>query len=249
MKNYLRADFGRIMRSLKRWILTLLIFGAFGGILYFFTAETEELTSIVYVNTAESVLSALIFVMSLIDYMVVIGDDFRAKTMQTAIGRGVSRMQVVWAKIIMIAFFLLMDILLLGAIVIGMSYIPAVALSMGQIGEIFLYGLTNGFIYMGYVLFSLPFAFFTQNSAIGFFSYAVFSMGIVKQILELILSMVPVIKDMNLEEYFYSYCTSALQARIMVGGFEPFYLGAILLWLLVVLFVTWILFRKKELEF
>ncbi len=248
MNSYRRADFGRLLRSVKRWILTLLVLAAFGGITFYLSVQ-DDVTSVIFVNYAETILEIFVPLIMCVEYVVVFGDDFKAKTMQAAIGRGVTRMQVIWVKVITILFFSVVDILFLCGISVALSYVPSLGLTVSQITELFAYGSICGLITFGYVLFSLPIAFFTQNSALGFFSFLAFSTGIVKGVLSFALTIIPKVSDWNIQKYFFGNYAAAFQARILVGVFEPFSCLGMSIWMIAALLITWILFRKKELEF
>ena len=60
--------------------------------------------------------------LGLFDILAVFSEDFKAKTMQVAIGRGVSRTQVVLTKLLDVAMVLLTDLVLFFVLTVGLSW-------------------------------------------------------------------------------------------------------------------------------
>ena len=105
MNNYIGADLRRIFRKQS----FLWAFGAFAGcfVLLVFIYFNPSFTAEMYVSKMTSFMSFFPLVVGLPTFLSVYADDFKCRSMQIAIGYGMPRGRIVFAKLLESAVLLL----------------------------------------------------------------------------------------------------------------------------------------------
>ena len=178
----------------------------------------------------------------------VLGDDFKSRSMQTAIGRGLSRDKLIYARLIemivivveaYIAFYL-------GILIFGL--VGGVGIS--QIGDIIFSVSKDLFNTIGFAAVSMIFVYWTQNGTLGLVSFILLGASVFDLLISG-LSLLPGIRntDFNFGDYVISGMVS--------NAFSASNAGSGLLWLLAYA-VVWVcrptyiairIFRHRELDF
>ena len=97
MLRYLNADFWRLLRRLPRWIIWIVYLII--CVLYAVSARNTKGFNFVQLgDTITTTLAVLPILMAMFNLYFVYEDDLQAKTMQIAIGRGISKLSVVFSK-------------------------------------------------------------------------------------------------------------------------------------------------------
>ena len=97
MHNYVMTDFRRIGKRLPRILLVLAVYSIL-FIINLVTLTQGTLDSVNFVIMTESFIGGMPLMIGTIELIAVFSDDFKAKTMQVAIGIGIPRYKVVLSK-------------------------------------------------------------------------------------------------------------------------------------------------------
>lgn len=176
MKNYLYADFHRIMTKKSRIFLTFLL-GIIDFIVVFMRARSapNDIQATYEIGNFD-VIYMIIIVM--ITIMISFQDDFRAKSMQAALGNGVKRHQIVlvkWFNLILISVLSLVFLTIL-------EFIPLIILNRVSNSFVISQVLLNQLIIICTIAvttaLSLLVLFQTQTALLGVLAYAYLTMSI-----------------------------------------------------------------------
>ena len=97
MLRYLNADFWRLLRRLPRWTIWIVYLTICA--LYAVSARNTKGFNFVQLgDTITTILAVFPILMAMFNLYFVYEDDLQAKTMQIAIGRGISKLSVVFVK-------------------------------------------------------------------------------------------------------------------------------------------------------
>lgn len=180
-------------------------------------------------------------------YNAVLTDDFKSRTMQIAIGRGLSRHKLICTRLleIIIIVFEACIVLTLFTLVCGLiggvklsSILPGIQL----IGRQFV-------LTVAYSAVSMIFAYLSQNGTSGLILYILMSSGALNMILNGILGVLPVIKDYNIGSYLISGMVNKISESASFGTGLLWFLVLVVVWVCLPTFITMKIFEKKELEF
>ena len=188
MHNYVMADFRRIGKRLPRIILVLVLYSIL-LIMTYVSSTQGTLDSVNFVIQAESYIGAMPLLIGIIELIAIFSDDFKAKTMQVAIGMGIPRYKVVLSKFYEMMIVVLMDAALLGLFIIicvmGFSIGLDGSQSAELIGQLWVMWLSV----ISYTSIASIIAFFMQSQGIAVLLYIVMAGGIMSQIMSLIFSI------------------------------------------------------------
>ena len=246
MSNYIYADLKRILFRAPRIILTLLVYAVFAAVTAF-TYYTSW-SSINFVKNAQTYIEFLPILLGLVEMIAVFADDFRAKTMQVAIGLGISRAKVVFCKLIEAAVLVAIDLAVLAAIVLGASSYLKAGLSPSQTNELLICLTMAGVSTISYISLTMILMFYNQSTGLGRILYLLLAVGIVSAAVSLI-GIIEFLEPLRLESYTLSNFLSVARARWIVGTFDVKSIIGILAYIAGSTGLTIFLFRKRELEF
>lgn len=95
MNQYIHADMKRIHSYPLHWFWLIAVYAIIGGIAFY---QGSHGTAESYLETANMVAGSLCILLSIIIFISVFAAEMRTRTMQAAIGSGVSRREVIYAK-------------------------------------------------------------------------------------------------------------------------------------------------------
>ncbi len=245
MNQYIKADFLRIAHK-KTHILSVIILALILPVIltfcmvHFLKFSGEE-SLVLIVSFSQIFIGVSIF-------SAVFADDFRSKTMQVAIGRGLSREQVILAKELEL---LLLTLLYTVIMVIG------VAVTAGILGSPISVTTNIAGNYAGNVLSCMGFynlamipVYITQKSNMGEIAYVLLSGGIIGSIVSVALAMDFLPKFVtSLSKYLFSDCVREFSQGLQSGNLLMQPLAGCIIWIVGALIITQLIFRKKELDF
>ncbi|MCR5404226.1 MAG: hypothetical protein K6E91_10485 [Butyrivibrio sp.] len=249
MRRVLEADLKRIMAKILPWLLILIVYIVLGVSLaiqidtkpdrtFFFLQRTTECYSFVGLIIGFSVLLG------------VYGDEFKSMVMIGVIGRGISRDKFVLAK-----FF---DTLILAFIITALT-----AIYVGILQLVF--GVTLNAAEMKYLICTYVFDyieltccitiasifyFLSENSAIGMFAFLAFE-TIIPVTIELLV-MLSNLQRYHINRYYIVGLSASAYSDFILGdivGALAKIFVCIAVYMVGALFITVLVFRKKELEF
>ena len=132
-------------------------------------------------------------------------DDFKCKSMQVAIGYGISRRKIILAKLLESTALLLSMIAIIGVFIILTPIVIGLNINQLQMKSLIFTMFEEMLRVLGYVTISTIPMFFTQNAVNGIIFYVLFSSKTVYIILTMILGQDVIINIFgNLTKYLYT---------------------------------------------
>ena len=206
------------------------------------------------------------FLVGIPAFQTVLSDDFKSRTMQTAIGRGISRRRLVLARFYEIIALLLEATIILTIFGLGLGII--LGASAGDLGKMLGKEWFGVLLTLGYLAIGMLLLYATQNTTAGLVFFILFTANVFSLLLAL-LDMIPFLKDNgikiaeimpegvhgNAEKYLFGYTPSASAAATDVAIAQDIGKGIlytaifIALYIVLPVFLSQVVFRKKELEF
>lgn len=245
MNRYYKADMYRLWTRIPRYIVLLISFAIMFLILLFMAKDQTiyQITTLLTKSITYACPS-----LGLIEYIFVFGDDFKAKTMQIAIGTGVKRRHVISAKWLEVIVLCIIDYVILLGLILMVCGIRGVKLDIEPVIDVVIllfWGLvkTTGCIGITMIL---VFAF--NTTAMGMLLYLAALVGLPGIIVSLLLDSKWLVK-FGLSKYLLENLEKTAASRMLVGTFSYGYYVGILIYFAIFYVVTWLLFKKKELEF
>lgn len=178
-------------------------------------------------------------------------DDFKSRSMQVAIGRGVSRPKMMLARfletlVLVVEWHVIYTVV---ALICGLIAGASGSQMLDCIGPI--WGVSIKM--MVFLSLSLLFVYGTQNPTTGLVFYIIFVANVLDIIFTFI-DMIPFLQDNNIQlsEYFpASACSNFLNAIVEGDGLHIFTwgLGVFVGYIVLPLIISIQIFKKKELEF
>ena len=245
MNQYIKADFLRISHK-KTHILSVIILALILPVVLSFCMVhyikfSGEETLMLISSFSQIFIGVSIF-------SAVFADDFRSKTLQVAIGRGLSRGQVILAKEweLLLLTLLYSVILVMGVAVTAGVLGSPIPVTTNLAGNYF----SNVLSCMGFYNLAMIPVYITQKSNLGEIAYVFLSVGIINSILTALLTFDVLPKFVtSLSKYLFTNCVSDFKHGLEAGHMLIQPLAGCLIWIIGALIITQIIFRKKELDF
>lgn len=185
MLNYIAADTKRILKK-RMFLLTAGLFiGLYILILFIKSGPTYKANALI--EDIRSLSSWFSFIVGLPIFLSVFADDLKAKTMQVAIGFGMSRNKVILSKLIETAVLSLLISVISIAVMIFVPIGIGITLNTTQVYAIVVTMFIEAIHLIAFISISMPFVFFSQNATGGLIVYVLLSSKMVQLILSIIL--------------------------------------------------------------
>lgn len=242
MKNYFNADMHRIRRNHGHvvWLLVILI--ALAAIAAFRAGDEEK-----YMDFIATASGGMPIYLGIIIFFAVFADDTKAGTMQVAIGRGLTRAQVVWAKVMEGVYLTVIYYALAGVILAVIPMVMHLQMASADYLTIVTSILGSVFNTMLYFNIGMIFIVATLKSNYAEIIFILFVFDIIPGAINLLLGLCYTnLGWPNLLPYLYSSMVGSFLDNPMANLGNA--LGMII-YLAVSLFLTIRIFKKKELEF
>lgn len=241
------ADIHRITRRIPR-IIAIFSCYLMLVITMLIVKDVGEFHSVVFLKTLSIFAQFIPIAIGVIELGTIFSGDFKAKTMQAAIGLGISRTKVVVSKFLESIILIFFDLL----VFLGITFLIATVLGVHFTPDQILEPISR-FLYCWlkiscYISFVMILAFYLQTTGIATVLYLVLSFGVLDQVLSLALTM-GIIKKFHLESYLLSNILTSFQTRMILGNFNFGLFLSILAYMLLGLVLSVIVFKKRELEF
>ena len=246
MLNFIRADLRRIFFRIPRVIGTLLVYAILFVVL--FIIQKGGVTSVTFLELVSKFISYLPLIWGLFILIAIFADDFRAKTMQVAIGLRIPRSQIVIGKLIETIILTVFEISLLFLFTVGASIFMKAGLNASQIHELMVKFFMAGVNMVGYISLTMILMFFTQSTGGGRILYLALNGSIIYTILDIV-SVFETLEPLRLTSFSLTYLLSVAEARWIIGIIDIRSWIGIILYLVISTILTIVLFRRRELEF
>lgn len=196
----------RILRSSSHLFPMLLVFAVYFSVLYF-PNRNMQVTPVSLVVSACGVLEWVMLFIGLFEMIAVFSEDFKVKTMQIAIGLGMTRTQVVLCKLFEVLALLVLDCL-------TVITIPLKVL-MDVVRVLLVHGLLGCAVFTSLTMIVL---FVTHSMILSIFTYCFVGIDIVG----ILLSLLPMfgfewIENLNLNRLTLSYLAGIVNTRLALG--------------------------------
>ena len=246
MIHYWKADCIRILKRVPRLIVTILLLLIYAGVLCYTSTKTGW-NSVKFLEfiSFEIVVAPPLF--GTVELIFVYGDDMKAKTMQQAIGRGLSRGQVLGTKILELAAVSLVDLVVLGTMQQLIGLATGIRLKNGQPLELFAYYCSIWIAMMAYGMLAGLATSLIRNAALGACIYLALSLSLVSGLLQVLFNM-SFVKNLHLSNYLLTSCINMLQAQLIVNRFAAGSALGIVIYLVIAYILALRIFKHKELE-
>lgn len=249
MLNYIRADLHRILRRVPRIVMLLLVF-VIANVAMINKATSGQENAIGFMSHIPALISVTGAFFGLVEILAVFADDFRAKTMQVAIGQGVSRPQVVLTKAIEYAVLILMDTVVLGVLAIADSAVVGIGLNGDDIYQIMIrvfFAVVNALIP---ALFTMIPIFYLQGTGLAAILFLLFYIDPLAQIFGFLLGTNEIVIRLRLKEIMFSSLLESVNTSLTLHtNFPAVQLLGLAAYIVVGYLLTVLVFNKRELEF
>lgn len=250
MAGYLSCDLHRLLRRFPRWLMLLLALGGLAVCAAIFgqTGLYGQWSSFAYIASIKTMIKPLPLIIGVIEIFFIFGDDLKAKTMQAAIGMGLSRAGLVIGKFVEIVLLSLADVIVYGLFIFALGGLFGAGLMISQVGELLIYFLVEWLKVVGYMSFTMTLFFFMRSLGLGLVLYIALYAKVFHTLADLLLS-INAIKEMHLSRYTLSASIDTLQTCLIGGmsSIEP--LLIVLAYCALGCMISLLLFRKRELQF
>lgn len=245
---YLKADFWRINRRLPR-IFVFLIYLVIGIAM---TLSSTNQKNFNFIKLGDSMASTLLFLpvfLAVFNLYFVFEDDLQTKTMQVAIGRGTKKLQVIfikWIEMFLLTFF---DCAVLLLCMCGVGLTKGIRLKGSAISQV-LAQFCGSWLTIG-AMTALIMVIIFHILQIGL-TQILFLVLIFKPF-TIILSYLETSKEfmarLHLSRFLLGNALNQFQFSMEAGRFDPGNFIIIFIYWMIGIGATYLLFRKKELDF
>ena len=252
MVNYILADYKRVISRIPR-ILFLVIYEVIFAsvVLGKWSKAAGNYNSVALLADSDLFISIWFSItVCLVDFVHSFSYDFSAKTIQVALGIGITRLQVILSKLIQTTLVILTDLLVTFGVFGILCSITGCSLAGHQILYVLYNGLGNVLLGGLSVCLVMPLVFRTQNMVMSMIGCFALLVDIPHMILRWASRLGPVfLTRLELERYTHGNCSSVIVTNATTGNFQLWPYIAAIAWFAIGIYLTWILFRKMELDF
>ena len=245
MIHYIKADFYRIFKRIPRYIILVLLFAAAAAAML---SVADGSTPYQILDLLTKYAAFICAVFAIVEYIYVYNDDFKAKTLQIAIGRGITRSGVILTKWIETTILCVMDFLILMAIILICSAIRGAVFGGEAAADVIIIMLTSLMKSVTAVGFTMIFTFLSQNATLGTLVFILAITGIGEMIISALIS-IGVLDKLHLSTYLVNALIDTFKTRAIIGTFSiPHFIG-IIAYNVAFFFITKLMFKWRELDF
>ena len=252
MLNYIRADYKRILTRVPRVIFLILFEIVFAGyVIHSWSKAAGNFTSVSLMNSASTFFAIWFnYTICLVDFVQGFNYDFRAKTIQVALGLGVSRLKVIMAKLIQLSLVMLTDLAVTFVVLGGLSVFTGIYLNPQQFGYLLLNGLNCVVLVACSAGLLMPLIFRTQSMVLALIGFFILVPGFHTTAVRLAVRLAPeFVQRMQPDQYFHDSCINLTFTNAIQGAFQLWPLIGTIAWFAIGIYLTWLAFRKMELDF
>ena len=248
MRNVIRADLSRIIRKKSLYIVLLLTAVYSAGITVY--AKRINWNSFHFMFQQLGVISAASFLFGLVIFWSVYADEFKVMSMICAIGRGISRRKVIFAKFLNAMLLAAGSHAAILLVVFAAGGIAGAQMNAEEGRILILTAMNDLYKLAGYITFASLVIYLTNNIPFGIFSFLFFD-GIMPSA-AMLLELIPVFKRLHINRYLYDGIAGKAYTDFLIGlpaeGAALFVLG-FLIYVGICVAVIVMFFERKELEF
>lgn len=247
MRNCIKADILRVQKKksliIMSIIITLIIVTA--GLVARASAENGSERFYLILSLA---LGFNTLMLGIPVFSAVLGDDFKSKSMQIAIGFGLSREKLILARLIEIVIIVIEAyiVFFIGILIFGLVG----GVDMKTIGETITSCFDDILSIIGFTTVSMIFVYGTQNGVLGLVIYILLGASVFDIIISAA-SLLPFIRDtdINLADYVISGMSMKVIQASSFGSGALWLIAFLVFWIALPTFIAMQIFKNKELDF
>ncbi len=244
MINFLRADVKRLMRRMPLVVSMLILYMIHVGVITYSFMKKSSAAS--FVGTATTSIEIMVILMVMVEFGAIFSDFIRANVMQVAIGRGISRRQVVLFKYLEMAIVMCFNLLILTLLTLILNPVLGARLDILQIKEILILFFTTWLKTVGLLSFAMIPIFGFFSPTIGLILYLALVLNLDNALLSLV-KQIKGLEMLTLENYTFDSLGSAFASHLYLGIFSVSKFIAMIIYIALAIFVSIRIFKKKEL--
>lgn len=248
MINYMRADLYRVNRRVPRLVWLLICFGI-AAVTLLISLNHVVWNSVNYTASVTSMLELMSLILGFFEMIYIFSDDFKAKSMQVAIGGGVTRLQVVLTKFFEVVLLVFVDMLILFVCSLLFGAVSEIHFLGEQIWELFAILISEVLKIAMYVSLTMIVLFYFQSAGVSVVLYAFAALDPISLLLQVLQTKYTLITDLHLISYTYTSVSGLFQTQLVFGKLSISSLLLMLVYIGAATAVTVVLFNKRELEF
>ena len=243
MRDLLRADLKRIFR------VGLIYVGLLLALIYISYTVLEGVVndgSIGLINGVQKSLSGAPIALFIVfpTFYAVFAHELSSKSMQTVLGRGITRDKLIIAKLLDAAILLLcLYLAIIVAALIVINTESAIVLSPQQQVNLIIYIILRWLRHFGYIVFSAMIMYISGSTVLGIIACIAFTVAF-----KLVFNIVEFFSSLSLYDYTFDGLLDWAYTGIEVGA-APWQLLPAVCYLFAALAITTYFFRRKEFDF
>lgn len=251
MKNYIRADYRRALTCRPHIVEMIIAVVLIIGVpVWKAVTATGNWNSVAYADAISFPMFLVSLLLGMCDILAVFSQDFKAKTIQIAIGRGIRRPRVVAVKLIDVALLTFTDLALLTVLTMALSFIIGAPLTGPQLAQHLIDILELWLEWVGYTAIVLPLLFHLQSMLVPILIYLLFTCRAVYGILRMFTFWGPEwMQKLHLESYTLDAFLDGLKTHLIMGRLNVGSLIGVVVYLVLGYVAAVAIFRRQELEF
>ncbi len=248
MRNCIKADILRVQRKKSYIIMTsiIMLIIVIAGIVALVKGGEKGESMFNTIITVGLGFNSLMLGIPV--FNAVLGDDFKSRSMQAAIGRGLSREKLIYARLTEIIFIVVEAYLVFYLAILVFGLIAGVDIKV--IGST-MWDVSVGLLtIIGFSTVSMIFVYWTQNGTLGLVSYILLGASVFDLLISS-LSLLPGIRDtdINIGDYVVSGMSSHVIHATSVGNGIIWFIAFVVCWVCLPTFIAIRAFKHKELDF
>lgn len=244
MIDFLRADLKRLMRRVP---LMAAIFGMFVlHVVAICYSYSKKSTASSFMGAASTSFEIMAILMVLVEFGAVFNDFMRANVMQAAIGRGISRRQIVLFKYLEIAIVMCFNLLVLTLLNLILNPILGAGLDGSQRGQLIIMFVVLWIQHVGLLSFAMVPIFGFFSPVAGMLLYIALAAELDKGAL-MMLKQIKGLEMLTLENYTFTSLENAFASHLYLGTFSVSKLIPLIVYIAAAIFLSVRIFKKKEL--
>jgi hypothetical protein len=248
MRNCLKADILRVQKKKAYIIMTsfVLFIIAIAGITSLILGSEKGPDAFHTIISAAFGFNSLLLGIPV--FSAVIGDDFKSRSMQTVIGRGLSREKLIYARLIEIIIIVIEAYIVFDLAVLIFGLVGGVDINL--IGTIIRGGCREMLNIIGFTSVSMIFAYWTQNGTLALVAYILLGASVFDLLISAI-SFLPGIRntDINIGDYVITGMVGHAVDATSFGKGLLWFVFFVLVWVCLPTFIAVKAFKHKELDF
>lgn len=252
MVNYILADYKRVVSRIPRLIFLVIyevVFVCF--VLSKWSKATGNYNSVALLEHSSYFFTTWMFyLLFVVDFIQSFSYDFSAKTIQVALGIGVTRLQVILSKLIQATLVMFTDFLVTFGVFGILCVVTGTPMAGHQIMSLVHYGMGSILLAILTGTLILPLVFRTQNMVITLVAFFILAMKVFTHLLRFLTRLGPVfLARLQLDRFTHDSCVEQVLANALTGNFQLIPWIGVILWFAIGIYLTWLFFRKMELDF